>query len=414
MGVKNVKIKTKEDASIILFVLCWIVYAIVSMTKTAFSSSIASIVEEGILTKSLAGMVSAVYYVFYGGAQLVLIKLVDKVSPFKLMNISILGAIISMIGFALADNFWVMLVLWGLTGLLQFAIWPAIIRISAQYILPCHRAKAMVSISFAYCGGMIANFFAASLILKLSGWRMIFWVFFVVMLITTLLWYVGVKKTTPYLEKEQEKVVKENKKSDVSFKKVLLTSGIMFLLVPSLVRTMLDLGLKSWVPTMITETYSSVSPSFANILTTVLMIVNLSGIYIVKKAQGWIKNDAMCLGLCFAISVPFMAMILLIGKIPVFAVVALLTIVTTFMYSGHQLINVIIPSCFAKVNMSGSIAAVLNSIASFGAVVANFGYGYLADNFGWTTTIMSWNIMAVIGALFAFLAVKQWGRFTKE
>ena len=413
------KIKTKENASIILFVLCWVVYAIISMTKTAFSSSMPSIMKEGILTNSGAGIVSAVYYVFYGGAQLLLVKLVDKVSPFKLISVSLLGAIISMLGFALADSFWVMFVLWGVTGLLQFALWPAIIRIIAQYILPCHRSKAMVSISFSYCVGMIANFFIASLILKVSGWRMIFWVFLGVILITTLLWYVIVKKTSPYLEKEQAESQKDdkkdNKKSDISFKKVLFTSGIMFLLVPSAVRTMMDLGLKTWVPTMITQTYSGVSPSLANILTTVLMIVNLSGIYIVKKVQKkWLKNDAMCFGFCFVVSLPFTGMLLLVGKIPVFAVVALLTVVTTFMYSGHQLINVIIPSCFGKVNMSGSVASILNAVASFGVVLSNFGYGYLADNYGWCTTIMSWNIMAVIGAVFAFLAVRQWARFTKE
>ena len=413
------RIKTKENASIILFVLCWVVYAIISMTKTAFSSSMPSIMKEGILTNSGAGIVSAVYYVFYGGAQLLLVKLVDKVSPFKLISVSLLGAIISMLGFALADSFWVMFVLWGVTGLLQFALWPAIIRIIAQYILPCHRSKAMVSISFSYCVGMIANFFIASLILKVSGWRMIFWVFLGVILITTLLWYVIVKKTSPYLEKEQAESQKDdkkdNKKSDISFKKVLFTSGIMFLLVPSAVRTMMDLGLKTWVPTMITQTYSGVSPSLANILTTVLMIVNLSGIYIVKKVQKkWLKNDAMCFGFCFVVSLPFTGMLLLVGKIPVFAVVALLTVVTTFMYSGHQLINVIIPSCFGKVNMSGSVASILNAVASFGVVLSNFGYGYLADNYGWGTTIMSWNIMAVIGAVFAFLAVRQWARFTKE
>ena len=409
------KIKSKENASIILFILCWVVYSIISMTKTAFSSSISSIVADGILTNSDAGIISAAYYIFYGGAQLLLVKLVDKVSPFKFISISLLGSVISMTGFALADSFWVMLVLWSLTGLLQFALWPAIIRIIAQYILPCHRAKAMVSISFSYCVGMIANFFAASLILKLSGWRMIFWVFLGVILLTSALWYMGVKKTSPYLEREQEEEVKENKKSDISFKKVLLTSGIMFLLVPSLIRTMMDLGLKNWVPTMITESYNGVSPSLANMLTTILMIVNLSGIYIVKKVQQkWALNDAFCVGLCFVASLPFTAMLLLIGKIPVFAVVALLTMVTTFMYSGHQLVNVQIPARFSKVNMTGSVASVLNSVASFGAAVANFGYGYLADNFGWGATVMSWNIMAVIAAVFSFMAIRQWKNFTKE
>ena len=47
------KLKTEEKASIMLFVACWIMYAIVSMTKNAFAASMASIVNEGIFTKSL-------------------------------------------------------------------------------------------------------------------------------------------------------------------------------------------------------------------------------------------------------------------------------------------------------------------------------------------------------------------------
>ena len=95
-------------------------------------------------------------------------------------------------------------------------------------------------------------------------------------------------------------------------------------------------------------------------------------------------------------------------------VVVLLTILTTVMYSGHQMINVIVPSKFAPMNMSGGVASVLNAIASFGAVVANFGFGFLADNFGWTATIMSWNIIAILATVFGLLSVKKWNRFIKE
>ena len=54
---------------------------------------------------------------------------------------------------------------------------------------------------------------------------MIFRVFLVVILLTTLLWYAGVKKTFHYLNKENKENTQynknDNKKSDISFKKVL-------------------------------------------------------------------------------------------------------------------------------------------------------------------------------------------------
>ena len=176
--MKNAHTK-EQKMSRALFFVCWIVYAVICMTKNAFGASMVSIIGEGFLTKSLAGTINASYYVFYGGAQLIFVKLVDRVSPVKLINVSLLGALISMVGFAVADNFYVMLVLWSLTGLLQFAVWPAVIRIMSEYLVPEHRGKAMIYIAFAYCTGMLANYGAASVILKFSGWRMIFNVFFV-------------------------------------------------------------------------------------------------------------------------------------------------------------------------------------------------------------------------------------------
>lgn len=408
--------QTKEQKmSRTLFVVCWIVYAIVCMTKNAYSASMVSIIGEGFLTKSLAGTVNASYYVFYGGAQLLLVKLVDKISPVKLINMSLLGALISMVGFAIADNFYVMLILWSLTGLLQFAIWPAVIRIMSEYLVPEHRGKAMVYIAFAYCTGMLANYGAASLILKFSGWRMIFNVFFVLLVATTLLWIITAKKTMPVLESSREPAKKsetvQTEKKKTGTWKVLLSSGIVLMLIPSFIRTMMDMGLKSWVPTMITENYGT-SPSFASALTTILLLVNLSGIYIVNAVYPkFIKNEAVCFGFCFVLSLPFTLILLLIGKIPVGVAVLLLTLVTTLMYSGHQLINVIIPSKFAAMNMSGGVASLLNAVASFGAVAATFGYGFLAENFGWTATITVWSIMAAVAAVFAFLSAGMWKRF---
>ena len=411
--------QTKEQKmSRTLFVVCWIVYAIVCMTKNAYSASMVSIIGEGLLTKSLAGTVNAAYYVFYGGAQLLLVKLVDKVSPVKLINMALFGAVVSMAGFAIAKSFYVMLVLWSLTGLLQFAIWPAVIRIMSEYLVPEHRGKAMVYIAFAYCTGMFANYGSAAVILKFSGWRMIFNIFLLILIATFALWILVSKKTIPLLEGEKDSCIKqetlaEEKKSSGTWK-VLASSGIVLMLIPSFIRTMMDMGLKSWVPTMIAENYGT-SASFASALTTILLLVNLSGIYIVNLVYPrFIKNEALCFGFCFVMSLPFTLLLLLTGKISVGVAVLLLTLVTTLMYSGHQLINVIIPSKFAAMNMSGAVASILNAVASFGAVAASFGFGWIAENYGWTATIMSWSVMAVIAAVFAFMSAGMWKRFLKR
>jgi len=410
----------EEQASKTLFWACWIIYAIICMTKNAYSASIASIIEEGMFTKSEAGLINSAYYVFYGGAQLFLMGVVDRISPVKLINTAFIGALISLAGFSVADGFYPMLILWSITGLLQFAIWPAVIRIISQYLIPSHRDKAMVYMAFAYCVGMLSNYAAASVILKVSDWRMIFRIFLIIAIVSLAAWIAVTKKTFPILE-DCVKSIKEPQKNEAGAKiskkgtwKILFSSGIAILLIPSLIRTMMDMGLKSWVPTMITENYG-VSPSFASVMTTILLLVNLGGIYIVSAVYPkYIKSEALCFALCFVFALPFTLLLLLTGKLPLWAVVVLLTLVTTLMYSGHQLINVIVPSKFARLNLSGAVASILNALASFGAVIANFGYGYLAEKFGWTATILSWSVMAFAAIVFCLLSVKRWNRFRES
>ena len=95
-------------------------------------------------------------------------------------------------------------------------------------------------------------------------------------------------------------------------------------------------------------------------------------------------------------------------------VVVLLTTVTTFTYAGSQLVNVIIPSKFAKMNVSGGVASVINAVASFGALAANSGFGFMADRFGWTATIWSWNILMGVAIIFAFLSIQKWNKFVNK
>lgn len=412
----------KEKASKVFFLTCFVIYAIISMTKGAYAASIASIVSEGLFNKTSAGIINAGFYLFYGTAQLVGVKIVDTVSPTKLVTVTLVGTLVSTIGMAFSTNFWMMLGFWSFCGLIQFAIWPAIVRILSEYLLITHRDKANVIISFAYCTGSFINYLTASVILGISRWPLLFWATSAIILLCLLLWFFVLRKT----KNEIALIVEENKKYNdqllqqnfaetktpsYNFAKLLFTSGVLFLLLPALFRMALDAGVKSWVPTMIVENYS-VSAEFASTLTTVLVFINATGVFLV----GWlyprkIKNAAWGYALCFLMALPFSFILLLTGKIHVFAIVLVLTVITTLMYSGHQFINVIIPSHFVPYHKAGSVASILNAIASFGAVFANIAFGFLAENYGWTITIGSYSLLILFSFVLCAIATPFWKSF---
>lgn len=415
----------KEKASALIFVSSFIVYSIVSLTKSTYAASIASIIGEGIFNKSQAGTVNAGFYLFYGLGQLLGVKLVDRISPVKFIYFTLFGTLFLTLGMAFAKSFEVMLLLWSTCGLIQFAIWPAVLRIISEYILPIHKDRAKIYISFSYCVGMLLNYLIASVVLKVARWTTLFIVVSATVFVCLLLWHIVVRIT----RKESKEIIQLNADINAHFSKkreenenrketgiggTILKSGIVFLLVPAFVRTAMDSGLKSWVPTMIVENYP-VSASFASMMTTILVLINLGGVFIVNFFYPRIvKNAVWGYGLCFLVAIPFTVLLLLTGKIPVLIVVLLLIIITTMMYAGHQLVDIIIPSFFAKYNKAGAVASLINALASFGAVVASILFGFLAENYGWSATIISWIVFGAVAFAFCFLAVPLWTKFTKE
>ena len=419
---------TKEEkVSWLIFISSFIIYAVISMTKSAYAASIASIVEEGIFSKSQAGVINSGFYVFYGGAQLLGVKLVEKISPVKYILFSLAGTVVCIVGMALSSSFYMMLLFWCACGLIQFAIWPAELRIISEYILPELQTKAKTYIAFAYCTGMLFSYLLSAIILKFARWQMLFYTSAIILIICIIAWlYItrSTKETTKIINqtnKEYNEIkLKEISKnsvpaeSNMSFGKMLFASGVILLLVPSFARSALDAGVKSWVPTMIAESYS-VSPSFANMLTTILVFINLGGVFILNFFYPrYIKNETWCYGLCFLVALPFTALILLIGKVPVLVIALLLTIVTTMMYAANQLITVLIPSYFAKYNKAASVASLLNAIASFGIVISSVIYGVLAENYGWSGTIVSWIIICAVAFIACAIATPMWKKFTKK
>lgn len=410
---------SNERASHIIFISAFIVYALISMTKNAYPAVIAPIIAEGMLEKTSAGVINAGFYLLYGTGQLAGMWIVDKVAPVKLVYITLLGTITSLVGMALAKTFYVMLFMWCFCGAVQFGIWPAILRVIAEYMLPSHKKRALLAIAFAFCVGTVINYLLSAVVLSVSVWRTLFWIQATMLVICIAMWWLAYQKLSfkirqiELINRQEGYIIKKAHNQKIPIK-LLLSSGIIILLIPAFLRSAMDGGVKAWVPTMIIDSYG-VTAGFASVLTTVLMIVNLIGVFIADFINKKIsKNATVDFAITCLFSVPFTVLLLMIGKIPVSASVILLTIITTMMYAGAQFINIIIPSHFAKHNMTGGVAALVNGAASFGAVFANIIFGVLAQKYGWNTTVVFWAVLLTVAGVFCLLAVPLWSKFIKK
>ena len=87
----------------------WIMYAVVYMTKSCYSAAMASIVHEGVLTKSQTGFITAAFYFVYAPLQILGGVFADKYNPEKMIKIGLIGGAIANLIIFCNQNYYVML-----------------------------------------------------------------------------------------------------------------------------------------------------------------------------------------------------------------------------------------------------------------------------------------------------------------
>lgn len=406
-----------EKTSWLAFFACFIAYVVICMTKNTYSSAIAAIVQEGLFTKSRAGLINASFYLVYGSAQFLGGYLADKFSPVKLVLMALFGSALANVLMALSDSFTVMLLAWSFNGLMQFAMWPSVLKLISITVMPEHKQKAMTYLSFAYCGGMMLSYAQTMPVLHFWRWPALFVTSVIVLLMTAAFFAVSMRRVKSKMvpdeaiEPKPKKTETKQPRKSLPMKQLIFSSGLFLVFIPALIRCMLDLGAKSWVPTMIMESYG-VTPGFANGLTTVLLFVNLSAVFFINLLYPrHVKNLCLVIVIFFSAALPLLTLMLLIGKLPLVPVVLLLAAITTCMYAGNQLLGVMIPMEFDAYGKVGIVAGILNAFASFGVMIASYLFGLIAEHFGWQATIGSWIALALVAIIMLLAAAPLWKRF---
>ena len=89
--VKSKKILTSMKSSRALMITCWLIYMIAYLTRNTYNASIVHLTGEGLLTTSLAGLVSTCYFVSYGCGHLINGFLADRTRPVVMLGAAILA-----------------------------------------------------------------------------------------------------------------------------------------------------------------------------------------------------------------------------------------------------------------------------------------------------------------------------------
>ena len=190
--------------------------------------------------------------------------------------------------------------------------------------------------------------------------------------------------------------------------------GFILFCAMILLRNITDTCIKNWMPTILTETYGA-DPSFTLILSVVLLALNIIGVtcgaFFYKKLK---RDEARTLLLMIGFSLPMAIALIGFRGYPLLLTTVLMIGITFFMYAAGQIMTLNYPNRFQAFGLTALVGGVLNGFAALGNVIASFGGGFVADNFGWKTLIFLWIGLLAASLLIAAVTVPIWKKFRQR
>lgn len=400
----------KEHVSSFLFLSCFLMYTVICMIKSNYTASVAYIVSSGLFTKTDSGLISAAFYLVYGVGQWLGGSLADRCSPYRLISVGIAGSMIANLILCFTNRFLWVLMVWSLCGLAQFGIWPGVSKIVAAVLVSQHRQKAGIYVVFCLGFGGVLSYLLVTPLIERLGWSGVFGFNTLVLLLLLLFWHYTELRTKKVLYVSPLPRKKEYvQKSDTPFLPLFFRSGLVWIVLVNFIVNLLNIGLKTWVPTMMMESYG-ISPAWANMQTMVIYISNIVGTMGVIFLFNQIKNEATAEKVAMFGCLPMYFIVLFIGRLPQWSMIVALIVATTILYAIGN-INVRFSLAFETYGYSGTVSGLLNALASFGIVIANGGFGYLAESFGWSMVTAVLFASCLFACLLCVPAGVLWKKF---
>jgi OPA family glycerol-3-phosphate transporter-like MFS transporter len=383
------------------------------MTKMCFSASMVFIVSEGTLTKVETGNIISVFYIVYAALQVVGGLAVDKYPPERFITIGMVGAAISNFLVYFNQNYVFMMVIWALNGIVQFGVYPAVFKILTTMLKEDQRDMGLVLSGFSNPAGTLASYVVAAFV---PHWRYNFLVSAIGLLVFAFVWEVvfAVSKHDLVVVVTEEKRT-ERQAGEEPFWRLVLRSGVWLFLIIGLVRASFDNGFRSLTPTMIKECYAAVTPAFATILSTVVLVAGALGTISAHFLHVHVfKNEAKALLALLCCALPMVSVSLLAGRVHYVVLVIALALFVWITGMAGFFSSSLISARFGKWGKGGTIAGIFNALAALGVAVANSIFTGIVEATDWFTLAVVWVCMLLAIIALAAILIKVWTNFVKK
>lgn len=404
----------REKASRQLFWCLFTVYTINILGKMSFAAATVGLIDYGILTKTQAGLISGMFWFLYAIGQFAGGVVVSKINPYTLINIAVVSSLLANFVLAGTNNFFIILFVWSINGMAQFGLWPAILKLVSTELIPKQRVRAFDILAFCFCLGSIISYFLASIVFAIASWEYVFVSCGVLIGISWIVIIYARRRLSPQLRTSENSVSTTDGKTTKLSWTVAKQGGLIFFGILIVIKSIMDNGIKNWMPTIMLETYDA-SPSFTSMLSVILLIINIFGVVVTTYIYHKVNYDELVtLRILYVTMIPMMLFLLNFRNMHILLVTILMSAITLLVYGSGQIMAMHYPGRFQHLGLTPTVGAFINGFAALGNVLASYGSGFIADHFGWDVMIGVWNALLIFFVALTIIMIPMWNKFRKR
>lgn len=421
--MRQQKLLTSEKSSRALVITCWCIYMIAYLTRNTYAASIVHLTGEGLVTTSMAGLISTCYFVSYGCGHLINGILADRVSPVPMLGVGILGtAAANLLMPAVIPSVPAMIAVWTANGYFESMLWAPIFVLFSGVITERLRHIALATISSSRpVGQILAYLFTAACSHFGVGIAAPYVIAAgcAVLTCVALAVVARIAFSAPDIRTVQVQPTRSEagKPADTThLMKLLALSGAVIFMLPAVFHGMLKDGVNTWVPTILRDTFNA-SASLSTILAVILPLTGLFGVVFANFLLGrkaLLGNHPLIGIIIMLLTAIPTALLLNTGSMTLVMGVICLCLICFLMEAYNQVFSTMMPAKFAAYGKGATVSGIFNSLIYVGSAISTYTFGAVAERVGWHMTTVLWLVLALASAVILALSIKPWMRFIAQ
>ena len=400
----------------LLGVLCPLVYFASYLTRKDYSIVLQAIIESEGLAKAVAGQVESLAVISYGAGQIVSGVLGDRFKPQRLIMGGLGVTVVCNLLMPFTPAGWRVAV-WFVNGFAQSMLWPPLVRIMAAVMDEKQYNTVSANTNVAGLSGTVFIYLSSSLLWLrfFNSWKLTFFVSAGIAAVILVLWIFGFGKLKNVEALRFERKEKQEKKRAAGKLnvKMLLGSGFLLIALGIIAQGALRDGITDWVPTFISENFPQSSDK-AILKSVVLPVIGVISMKLVGIAANRIvREEVRGAGVTFVGAAVLCVCLVLFYSRNEYVTLGISALIVGAMHAINFFLICIVPARFEKYGVVATMSGIINSLTYVGASAGVYLFGRIADNasLGWNAVLVSWAVIAAVGTLACFLAVRPWKLF---